>query len=423
MSVVVPRGEEVPFATAEEVRRYAEATVRSGLGMEPGDLVVVAAHPGHRAFVVAVADAAYRAGARHVEVAYDDPLVRAARIRHAADELLGPVLPWDRKRRRAQIQPDTGLVFVDGDVEPDAFEGLPPDRVSEDFQRQVTATPWYLRAIQREERRSTIVAWPTEAWAAQVFPELDAVEGQRQLFQDLLWFCRMGPDDPPGVEGWEQHVATLGARAARLTELGLARLELRAPGTELSVAFSPRTRWLGGLDTAAQDGRRFAGNMPTEENYTTPHFRGAEGTFRCTKPLSLHGKVVDRIAGEFRRGNLVRLEAATEEQRDFLAAFLDADAGARRLGEVALVDASSSRIGRSGRVYENTLLDENAAAHFAFGFGFGVAREPDDREGARTVNRSSMHLDVMIGTDDFDAVGVTPSGERVGLIESGAWQL
>ena len=163
--------------------------------------------------------------------------------------------------------------------------------------------------------------------------------------------------------------------------------------------------------------------MPTEENYTTPHFRGAEGTFRCTKPLSLHGKVVDGIAGEFRRGSLVRLEAATEEQRDFLAAFLDADAGARRLGEVALVDASSSRIGSTGRVYENTLLDENAAAHFAFGFGFGLAREPDDREGARTVNRSSMHLDVMIGTDDFDAVGVTGSGDRIALIESGTWQL
>jgi aminopeptidase len=423
VSIVVPRSAGVPFADPAQLERYAEAVVGAALGMRRDDLVVIAAHPGHRPFVLALADAAYRGGARHVEVAYDDPLVRAARIRHVADERLGPVLPWDKQRRRAQVQPTTGLVFIDGDVEPDAFSGLPPERVSEDFRRQTAATPWYLRAIQREERRATIVAWPTEAWAGQVYPDLDAVEGQRRLFDDLLWFCRLGPDDPAGVEGWEQHVTQLAERAARLTQLGLERLELRAPGTELSIPFAPRTVWLGGLDTAAHDGRRFAGNMPTEENYTTPHFRGAEGTFRCTKPLSLYGQVIEEISGEFRGGDLVRLEAATDDQRDFLAAFLDVDPGARRLGEVALVDASTSRIGRTGRVYENTLLDENAAAHFAFGFGFGVAREAGDRVGQRTVNRSTEHLDVMIGTEDFDATGIAAGGERIPLIASGAWQL
>ena len=241
MSIVVPRSADVPFADPAQLERYAQAVVGAALGMRRDDLVVIAAHPGHRPFVLALADAAYRGGARHVEVAYDDPLVRAARIRHVADERLGPVLPWDKQRRRAQVQPTTGLVFIDGDVEPDAFSGLPPERVSEDFRRQTAATPWYLRAIQREERRATIVAWPTEAWAAQVYPDLDAVEGQRRLFDDLLWFCRLGPDDPAGVEGWEQHVTRLAERAARLTQLGLERLELRAPGTELSIPFAPRT--------------------------------------------------------------------------------------------------------------------------------------------------------------------------------------
>jgi aminopeptidase len=423
VSIAVPRGHEAPFATPEQVERYAEATVRSALAMREGELVVIAAHPGHRPFVLALAEAAYRAGARHVEAAYDDPLVRAARIRHAADEHLGPVLPWDRRRRRAQLQPDTGLIFVDGEVEPDAFADVSPARVSEDFRRQVAATPWYLRAVQREERRASIVAWPSESWAARVFPGLGAVEAQRRLFDDLLWFCRLGPDDPPGSEGWDRHVRTLTERAERLTELGLERLELRAPGTDLSVRLAPRTRWLGGLDRAAHDGRPFSANMPTEENYTTPHFRGAEGPFRCTKPLSHHGRVIEGIAGEFRSGELVRLEAATESQREFLGAFLAMDAGARRLGEVALVDASTSRIGRRGRIYEETLLDENAAAHFAFGLGFETTREPGDAAGVRSVNRSSLHLDVMIGTDDFDATGVRATGERVPLIAGGAWRV
>ncbi|HSC90280.1 MAG TPA: aminopeptidase [Gaiellaceae bacterium] len=421
MTVHVPAA-EAPFATPAELERYADAVVQSGLAARPGELVFVHAHPGHRAFVVALAEAAYRAGARHVEPLYDDPLVQAARIRHAAPEHLGPVPPWTVRRRRAQIRPDTGTIFVDGEVEPDALEGLPPDRVAEDFRRQVTATPWYLRAIQREERRATVAAWPTPAWAAQVYPEDDATEGPRKLLQDLLWFCRLGPDDPPGVEGWERHARTLRDRAARLTELELARVELRGPGTELSFGLSPRTQWLGGLDTGP-DGREFAANMPTEETYTTPDFRRTEGTFRCSKPLSLHGRTVDGIAGEFRGGRLVGLEAATDDQREFLAAFLDTDAGARRVGELALVDATTSRIGRSGRVYENTLLDENAAAHFAFGFGFGVARERGDRAGARTVNRSSLHLDVMVGTDELEATGVRENGSRLSLIADGAWQL
>ena len=140
MTVHVPSA-EAPFATPAELERYADAVVQSGLAARPGELVFVHAHPGHRAFVVALAEAAYRAGARHVEPLYDDPLVQAARIRRAAPEHLGPVPPWTVQRRRAQIRPDTGTIFVDGEVEPDAFEGLPPDRVAEDFRRQVTATP------------------------------------------------------------------------------------------------------------------------------------------------------------------------------------------------------------------------------------------------------------------------------------------
>jgi aminopeptidase len=130
--------------------------------------------------------------------------------------------------------------------------------------------------------------------------------------------------------------------------------------------------------------------------------------------------VIEGIAGEFRRGRLVRLEADDDEDRDFLAAALDTHPGAGRLGEIALVDRSS-RIGQAGRIYFNTLLDENAAAHMAFGYGFGQARLPEAR--GKRVNTAPIHLDVMIGTDELQATGIREGGKRVPLIVDGEWQV
>ncbi len=168
-----------------------------------------------------------------------------------------------------------------------------------------------------------------------------------------------------------------------------------------------------------QDGPKLAPNMPTEETFTSPDARATEGTFSCTFPLWFRGRLIEGLRGEFRGGRLVRLDARSDEDRDFVAAYLDTDANGRRLGEVALVD-SSSRIGQSGRVYFNTLLDENAAAHIAFGSGFGNTRA---ERPARGVNRSAMHLDVMIGSPQLEATGTDGRGRRVPLIRDGAWQI
>jgi aminopeptidase len=285
--------------------------------------------------------------------------------------------------------------------------------------RPLRKVPWYLRGVRADRRRWGAIAFPTACWAGLVYPELGEAAAKRRLADDLLGFCRLGPDDPPGYAGWEQHVDAIARRAATLTELALERVELRGPGTELDLGLSPGTRWLGGREQNAH-GRIVAPNFPTEECFTSPRAGAAEGTFRCSRPLSFHGREIEGIAGEFRRGRLVRLETTRDEDRDYLAAFLDTDPGARRLGEVALVDRAS-RIGRAGRMYFNTLLDENAAAHIAFGFGFEGARIVEPGRRAAGVNRSNLHLDVMIGTEELEATGVAAGGRRVPLIAGGAW--
>jgi aminopeptidase len=161
--------------------------------------------------------------------------------------------------------------------------------------------------------------------------------------------------------------------------------------------------------------------MPTEETFTSPDRNGASGTFACTFPLSFQGKLIHGLRGEFRNGRLVRLEADEREGRDAVASYIDSDekGNGRRLGEVALVD-STSRIGQTGRTYFNTLLDENAAAHIAFGAGFGGTRT---QKPARGINNSTVHLDVMIGGPDLEVTGVTPRGKRVPVIIDGLWQI
>lgn len=405
----------------ERLARYADAVVRSCLRLEEGDTLFVQGQPAHRELAVALTAAAYRLGASNVQVDYVDTLVQAERIRHARDEYLGPSTPWRTKRLRAQLEASSATVSIVGEGDPGAFEGLPAERVVADSQRQMAKISWFVRAVKAGRHRWTGCAWPTPYWAGQVYPELDALEAQRRLAADLLWFCRLGPDDPPGAEGWEAHVDSIARRARILSELRLERLELRGPGTRLDLRIAPDGRWLGGREENAH-GQVIASNFPTEENFTSPVASGTEGSFRCSRPLSFRGRMIEGIAGEFRRGRLVRLEAANEEDRELLAAFLASDPGASRLGEVALVDRTS-RIGQTERLYSNTLIDENATAHIAFGFGFGQTRVPSPGGRTSRVNHANLHLDVMIGTDDFKATGITGDGTVVPLLRGGEWQI
>jgi aminopeptidase len=275
--------------------------------------------------------------------------------------------------------------------------------------------------IRREGRlRATICCYPTEEWAARVFPGVPAPRAMRQLARDILWFCRLGPDDPPGHRGWTAHLATLRRRAAKLTRLDLKELEVRDRGTDLRLRIAPYSQWRGGGERDRW-GRQIAMNVPTEECFISPDAAATEGVFRCSRPREFGGRVIEGLAGEFRGGRLVRLSARRDSDRDWLARYLAAIPNADRLGEIALVDASS-RIGQRGRDYYNALLDENAAAHMAFGSGFAKTRTVPIGRARHGVNRSQTHIDVMIGTDDLEAVGVKQNGKRVELVTAGVWQ-
>jgi aminopeptidase len=403
-----------------ELRRYADAITKASLGITKGDVLLVQGSCAHRELVVAVAEAGYRAGAEVVDVSYYDPLAERARLEHGSKAALGVVTPWALRRMRELVKPHGARAVIIGTSEPDYLHGIPNRRIATDVAGVARQTKFFQRANLDLDARWTGAGWPTDYWAGQVYPELTTHEGKQRLARELLRFCRLTDEDGKGSAGWLAHVRGLARRAARLTKLGLTGLELRGPGTKLDIRLAPDTRWLGGQEQTAA-GVKICPNMPTEETFTSPDRNGANGTFACTFPLSFQGKLIHGLRGEFRNGKLVRLEGDEQEGRDVVASYIDSDptGNGRRLGEVALVD-STSRIGQSGRTYFNTLLDENAAAHIAFGAGFGGTRATKP---ARGVNNATVHLDVMIGGPELEVTGVGAKGKRVPVIADGLWQI
>src|SRR3954471_439895 len=416
----LPSGSMPPPMKPEELRRYAEMIVKGCIAFRRGDTLVIRSAIAHRELAAALAEAAYATGALGVDVEYDDPRIYSARILHASDKALGRRTQWQRERMRALGTEHVAIVQIMGESELDVTAALPPERVAEDSKR-LGSGPEMAR-IRRESRlRGTICAWPTDDWAVRVFPRLDPEQGKRKLAQDLLAFCRVGPKDPPGHKGWTQHLATLRRRAANLTKLDLKELHVRDEGTDLRLRIAPYSMWRGGGE---QDhwGRHIAMNVPTEECFISPDAAATEGTFRCSRPRSFGGRVIEGLSGEFRGGRLVRLRAKRQSDREWLSRYLAAIPNADRLGEIALVD-SSSRIGRTGLIYYNGLLDENAAAHMAFGSGFAKTRTVPIGQKRYGVNRSKTHIDVMIGTDALDAEGISQAGKRIPLVAGGMWRI
>ena len=397
------------------LERYADAIVRSCLEIGPGDLLAVHGEPAHRELILALTRVAYAAGAHYVDVAFVEPAVRRARVDYADPETLDYQPPWAERRLRDVAKAHGASISINGPSAPMLMNGADPGRAARERSSRIPGQRVYLREVQRNALRFCVVAYPVEGWCAPVYPELDPAAATRQVAADLASFCRVADEDP--ADAWDRHVAMLSARAAWLNELGLDRIVLRAPGTELEVGMARGGKWCAADETTIH-GDRFRANMPTEEVFTSPDPRRTSGSFRCTRPLTLDGRRIDGIHGRFANGRLVEIGADNDDDRSYLASYTSRDRGAGRLGEVALVDATS-RIGATGRTYGITLLDENAASHIAFGSGYSSTRYPD---GAR-VNNSQIHVDVMIGAPEMEVTGYTTAGQPVPIVRDGLLQL
>jgi aminopeptidase len=392
--------------------RLAELAVGVGANVQPGQIVYVAADLGMEEIVREVAATAYRRGARFVDVAYYDPQVKRARIERADGDTLGFVPNWYGARVHELGRRRSARVVVTAPSDPAVLGGLDPERLGRD---QLPALDEWMEVLGERTVNWTIVPWPTLAWARLAYPELEESAGLERLRRDLAHVCRLDEPDPEAA--WRLRCEELDAVGRRLNALELDALRFEGPGTDLTVGLLPSSTWLGAMSTTV-DGLEHLPNVPTEEVFTTPDPERTEGVVRSTKPLVLiDGTLVRGLEVRFEGGRVVQIDA--DEGVDVLRIRTAHDDGASRLGEVALVDRES-RIGRLGRVFYDTLLDENATSHIALGAGFEETVAEAD---VPRVNRSGTHVDFMIGGDDVEVTGITGGGARVALLRGGAWQI
>ena len=395
------------------IERFADLVVRAGANVQPGQGVVLRTDTAHLETARAVTEAAYAAGAAWVEPVWSDGPIRRSAVRHASVEALSASRPWALERIREWREQGVASIALLGDADPHLFDGADPARVAAYPTEEVLA----MRAALFDGIRWTAVGAPSPGWARQVFGEPDV---------DRLWDAvgtamRLDADDP--VTAWRERSAALGERGARLDALELTEIRYVGDGTDLTVGLIPGCHWTGGglVDAA---GFAYLPNIPTEEVFTSPDRRRADGVIRLTKPVVLAGQLVTGLVVTFKDGSVVDVSATSGVE--IVQAQLDTDPGARHLGEVSLVDRDS-RIAKAGIVFHNTLFDENAGCHVAWGQSFpfavtgGLGMTPDQLY-ELGLNHSSVHTDVVIGGDGITVTGRGRSG-WVEIIRDDEWVL
>jgi aminopeptidase len=385
--------------------------VAVGANVAPGQAVVVNAKLGQEPVARAVATAAYEAGAHQVEVNYGDPYVQRTRLEHAVDEALGTVTPWARERPLRLGEAQAATISLSGPSAPGLLDDIDPARIG----RDTIALRESMEVLAARKLNWSIVPGPNSAWARLVHPELEEGPALIQLWNEIAHVCRL--DEADVVRAWEDRAEELASAAERLDEAQLDRLHFTGPGTDLVVGLLPRVRWRGGAHETSW-GRRHIPNVPTEEVFTSPDPDRVEGHVTSTKPLLVSGRAVRGLKVRFEGGRAVQIDA--DEGAGLLRELVRRDPDANRLGEVALVDGSG-RVGPTGMVFHDTLLDENAASHIALGVGF--RHLTDDQASAERINESAIHTDFMIGGPDVRVTGWTGDGREVPVLIDGNWEL
>lgn len=399
--------------------KYAELAVKVGVNIQEGQTLVVHAPVDSAEFTRLIAKKAYEAGARLVKILWTDETITRLQFEKAADDVFTEAPKWYAGEMTELVENGAAILHVLAE-NPDLLSGIDSERIGNFYKARGEALKTY-RAYQQSDKFSwCLIAVPSAAWAAKVFPDVPESEQVRKLWDAIFHTVRVDQNNP--VEAWNKHLAVLEAKSSVLNAKKYKKLHYIAPGTDLTIELPEGHIWAQG-DSINERGHSFVANMPTEEVFTAPLKTGVNGTVHSTKPLSYAGNIVNNFSLTFEEGKVVSFTA--EQGYETLERLLNMDEGARYLGEVALVPHQSP-ISESNILYYNTLFDENASNHLALGSAYAFCLEGGkDMNQEQLIqsglNTSVTHVDFMIGSGDMDIYGVTADGKEEPVFLKGNW--
>lgn len=401
------------------LRNYAKLIAQKGINVQKGQEVCITSELDQPEFVKILVEECYRAGAGKVIVDWCYQPLTKLNVRWQKEKVLSKVEEWEKARLQHKVDVLPALIYLESE-DPDGLKGVNMNKLVKAQQAKRKVSKPY-RDQMDNKYQWCIAAVPGAEWAKKVFPNERKSKAIEKLWEAILYTSR-ATGDP--ISNWEKHNRDLSERCKFLNSLGIETLEYKSSnGTDFKVGMIETAKFLGGSEKTLGTNVEFNANIPSEEIFITPKKGKAEGIVYSSKPLSYQGQMIENFSVRFENGKAVEVKA--EKNEELLKSIIEMDENSAYLGEVALVPYDSP-IRNSGILFYNTLFDENAACHLAFGEGFTNCLEDYDSltlEECRNrgINDSLIHVDFMIGTEDLNITAVTRKGERVEIFKNGNW--
>lgn len=401
------------------MQKYARLIARKGINVKKGQEVIVSASLDQPEFVKMVVEECYRAGASKVTVEWSYQPITKLHYRYRSLKTLSTFEKWEIEKLEHKCETLPATIYIESD-DPDGLKGIDQSKVSKASQAKYPIIKPYHDKMDNKYQWC-IAAVPGEAWAKKVFPGERTSKAVEKLWNAILYTSRADGDDP--VKAWEEHNADLKTRFEYLNSLCIESLHYTASnGTDFTVGLIPDALFMGGSEFTL-GGTEFNPNIPSEEVFTSPMKGKAEGVVHATRPLSYRGELIENFSVRFENGKAVEVHA--EKGEELLKQMISMDENAAYLGECALVPFDSP-IRNSEITFFNTLFDENACCHLAFGRGFENCIKDFDKytlEECREkgINDSLIHVDFMIGSEDLNITAHTRGGKDVAIFKDGNW--
>lgn len=401
-----------------KLSEYARLCVEVGVNVQQDQCVVINASIETKEFTRLLVEHAYKAGARDVFVRWSDGVMTRLKYQYAPKEEFETFPEWMKASFDHYLDRDTCYISVSAE-DPELLKGLDNEKIQAMVKAQSKALVRQRKALMNDEYCWLVVSVPTDKWAQKVFPNSE--RPMEDLWNAIFDATRMDLEDPVGA--WKRHLDFLSDRVNYMNEMNFKYLHYTSSnGTDLHIELPEGHIWAGG-GAYSTKGTFFVANMPTEEIFTMPRRDGVNGTVYSTKPLVYTGRLIDEFRLTFKAGEVVDYDAKVG--KEVLKELLEIDEGSRRLGEVALVPYDSP-ISNSNILFYNTLFDENASCHLAFGKAYPTnikdgAKMSEEELKAHGVNDSMTHNDFMVGTADLHIVGEKHDGTKVDIFVNGNW--